>query len=112
MENRKILDKVLEILPADPRRYHDTYVRIHKESNWILILYGAMYSTPEVSFSQLKQLSEFFKTDLVSLNLTSSPGCETCDYGSDYCNEIRIKESFLFKEIDWNDTGGLYHKED
>lgn len=56
----------------------------------IYIQYGKMYETPMVSFAQLKQLSELFGTNEIALNPYDSPGCESCDYGSDYGNDIWI----------------------
>lgn len=54
-----------------------------------------MYDAPEISFSILKQLSEFFGTDEINVDNFSHGGCETCDWGSEYGHEIRIDNATL-----------------
>lgn len=67
---------------------------IKNSNDDILIEYSSMYSTPEVDLAALIELSTLFQTKKIQLNpCINQPGCETCDYGSDYGHEIYIRES-------------------
>ena len=51
----------------------------------------AMYSPPvEMSFSNMKVISDYFGTENIDVDNVSESGCETCDYGSNYGHEVQV----------------------
>ena len=51
----------------------------------------SMYSAPELTFKQMKEISDYFGTEEINFdNTISLSGCETCDYGSKYGFEIEV----------------------
>ena len=49
------------------------------------------YSHPKLTFSVLKKISDLFETERIdTYDEWSSPGCDTCDYGSSYGYTIRV----------------------
>jgi len=56
----------------------------------ITIEASQMYDYVNVTFALMKGLAELFGTDKIDTDQTSSSGCETCDYGSDYCVTFTI----------------------
>lgn len=99
MTFNELMKQVEIILMKDIGYISDGYIKANRVSfgpnnlNQVVISFGAMYETPEVGFAKLKELSKLLQTDKISLNPISSPGCDTCDFGSDYCNEIHINDS-------------------
>jgi hypothetical protein len=55
-----------------------------------VITAGNMYDAPDMNFTILKAIGEFFGTDEVDVDDYSFGGCESCDYGSDYGHEIQV----------------------
>ena len=57
---------------------------------WLSV--SKMYEAPGLSFANLMELAEFFGTKAINderrFNVS---GCETCDYGSSYGFQLRIK---------------------
>lgn len=49
-----------------------------------------MYNAPELTFTMMKELSEYYGTDQIDFDEYSQSGCETCDYGSCYGYKIQI----------------------
>lgn len=86
----------------------DLSVKVNEDRSAVLIDWGKMYSHPELSFTILKNLSEFFGTDNIKAEQYSFAGCETCDYGSSYGHEITVSkitknqdiESFVVRDED------------
>jgi hypothetical protein len=58
------------------------------------IEYSKEYSCPDLQFSDLKALSEYFGTDKIytDMDWINEKGCETCDYGSRYGYQIIISD--------------------
>lgn len=59
------------------------------------IVYGNMYSSPQLSFAKLVKLSELFGTQKIDVDDYAVAGCESCDFGSDYGHSIQIYEPTL-----------------
>ena len=51
-----------------------------------------MYEHLSMNVKTMIALSEYFGTQDWDTDLTSSPGCETCDYGSSYDHDITFKD--------------------
>lgn len=108
MTFNELMTQVTTILMKDTAYISDGYIKTNYGSDiqanlkHVVISFGAMYETPQVGFAKLKELSILLQTDKISLNPISSPGCDTCDYGSDYCNEIHVKDSpILMNMVDF-----------
>lgn len=61
-----------------------------KPTDSINIRIGNMYTSPNLSFDKLLQLSKLFGTTKIDVDDYAHSGCDSCDYGSDYGHEIRI----------------------
>lgn len=48
------------------------------------------YESPNLSFAKLLEISKIFGTTHIDVDSYSIPGCESCDYGSDYGHNIDI----------------------
>lgn len=84
--NQDILNKVKELWPGN------VSIDITFKGNIVYIELSAMYSAPGLTFKQLLELSKFFNTDKIDDNdKINQPGCETCDYGSQYGFTLKIE---------------------
>ena len=65
----------------------------NKKTREVVIHHSDMYSCPNLEFVTLQKLSDLFgSSDIITDNdWMVRPGCDTCDYGSKYGYEIRIK---------------------
>ena len=62
------------------------------EPNSIEFDWAQMYESPRITMQFLSALSLYFgTTDVDIVGGISQPGCETCDYGSLYGHEIRVR---------------------
>lgn len=68
---------------------HQTIEVVPFKQGWTITI-AQMYSFVPLHFSHLKQISAYFGTDDLRTSNDSSPGCETCDYGSTYTLYIYI----------------------
>lgn len=111
-ENAMNLKEQLLTILVKKYDWDDTHVKIKKIDKGLQITYGCQYTSPELSFAKLVELSELFGTKEIDVDNYSQSGCESCDYGSDYGHDIQIynptknvKEATELFEID------LYKKE-
>lgn len=90
-------DAILAILVHD--RDYGEELSIRKFPNYhsqltgqndLLITFGQMYDRPKFTLNQAKALQEFFDCEDIRQGEYSHPGCETCDYGSEYGHELHI----------------------
>ncbi len=51
---------------------------------------GAEYTAPDLSVEHLEKLAELFGTNRINVDDYANPGCEPCDWGSDYGHTIQI----------------------
>jgi len=60
--------------------------------NSVLIYNSDMYDCPQLQFKTLVKLSELFGSEDIrtDMDYLVQPGCETCDYGSEYGYEVII----------------------
>ena len=74
------------------------YCKISKMDGGVIIEVGQMYNYIQFSLSSLIALSAIFGTEDIDLEEHSASGCDTCDYGSDYCRTIYIRNLTLKSE--------------
>lgn len=55
------------------------------------IKWGDMYAAPTINAELLMRLVEFFGTKSIDVDGYAEGGCETCDWGSEYGHEIRVR---------------------
>lgn len=78
-------EKLEKILPPK------SCFNIKVDDNEVYIEYGDMYESPELSLKQLNALCDFFGAeDVKTSDGNSHGGCETCDWGSLYCIDIKV----------------------
>lgn len=65
-------------------------ITIHKNGNIEVELYK-MYDYFGINYQSLKKISEFFDTENIDVDQSSTRGCETCDYGFKYTHTFYIK---------------------
>lgn len=70
--------------------FYDVYLKVSKITNGYNLHFGGEYQSPPLGFERLKQLSDLFGTVKIDVNDYANSGCETCDYGSNYGNDIQI----------------------
>jgi hypothetical protein len=75
-------------------------VEATKISGGFMLKWSAMYSHPPINFGLLKELSDQYGTDDIDVDQGSSPGCDTCDYGSSYWHDIFVRNPT--KNVDKN----------
>ena len=89
----------------------DFYCKVSREANYkvsnsnnFTLEIGQMYEYIEFSLSSLIVFSKLFGTEDINTDKSSSGGCESCDYVSDYCHTIYINNPTRFideiKELD------------
>jgi hypothetical protein len=61
-----------------------------KLGNGVEFSYGDMYSTPDLTFTNLMEISNYFGTVDVSFEHYSEDGCETCGYGGAHGYNIQV----------------------
>lgn len=107
MNKNELTAKVTEIMGVRP--YLDMRVEISENNSLAsridclppkegtkdyAITITQMYEYVEFGFDELAKLSELFQTRNINIgNRYSSPGCETCDYGSRYVITVWVKDS-------------------
>jgi len=68
-------------------------ITVSKEKDHVEITIADMYSSPELSFSTLLKISEFFGTQNINDDDRFSEfGCDTCDYGSSYGFTLTVRD--------------------
>ena len=78
--NEQIVEKCKEIWSEDGP---DVSVEFNSDS-CVIVTLKQMYEYVGYNLKHLKTLAEFFGTENINDSRYSSPGCETCDYGSSY----------------------------
>lgn len=76
----------------DFRAWRDLEVDVEDNGEDLKVKVWQMYEYLPLSFKVMRKLAEVFGTEKYGVNNWSSGGCETCDYGSQYCHEFTFKQ--------------------
>lgn len=89
---QEILDKCKEIWTHKYELdFHPPDFSVAIKPDAVGLTVHAMYNPPGLGLKQLMELSRFFETENIEDERFSHPGCDTCDYGSDYGFTLYIK---------------------
>lgn len=87
-----------------PSDYCDFEVKVKEydqKAGTLSLCVSKMYEYVEVNFEILQKISELMRTVKINLgNKDFSPGCSTCDYGSNYWTNIHFREFWIPLEED------------
>lgn len=81
-------DIVAALESAKTDGWHDTIPEEIRQTGPSRIEFRNMYEYISMGPRQIMALSGVFGTDQWNLDQWSSPGCETCDYGSQYVHVL------------------------
>ena len=88
--NEEIVKKLHEIFTLENINSPKIEV-LRNDTKLVSVTISQMYEYIQYNLKQLLQMSEFFGTQNINDSRYSSPGCDTCDYGSSYEVTFDIK---------------------